>query len=549
MKPQPIFRPPEYEALKQLASTMPHLKDLFAQNPDRAKQMTVSAPGILLDFSKQRVTQAVLFGLEQLYYQQKLPEAIADLFSGQHLNPTENRPALHTQLRVPPDRQPMAYQDVEYQLQRLEQLVDQVHMGVRRGFSGKRITDVVNLGVGGSDLGPLMVSQALKEYATPQAKRLQVHFASTLDGSQIFELLQQLNPETTLFLIASKSFTTIDTLSNADTVRQWIRQSCRNDALVMRCHFIGISAHADRMDEWGILPDNQLLLWPWVGGRFSLWSTIGTAIALALGAKAFRQLLAGAHRMDQHFLKSPPLNNLPVLMALVGVWNINFLGVDSHAILPYDGRLKYLPPYIEQLEMESNGKSITTEGKRVDFATSPIIWGEIGANAQHAFYQLLHQGTVPVVADFIIAAQRYESHIGAHHYAELVAQHELNLANCLAQSRALAFGNATNNPPQNEHKVCAGNQASSTLLLDELNPYTLGSLLACYEHKVFTQARLWGINPFDQWGVELGKQVALQLQPLITPGDESSPSLDRSALDSSTLQLAARIAQLRGQVT
>lgn len=542
MKTHLLTQQPVFETLKKKASKIPNISTLFKQNPQRATQMTVNGPGITLDISKQRINIDVLIELEQLFYRQKTPQAIADLFNGKVVNLTENIPALHTQLRIPKEKQPAKYQDIEIQLQRLEKLVNKIHNGVWRGFSGKRITDVVNLGVGGSDLGPLMVSHALREYATSKSKKLNVYFASTIDGSQVFELLQKLNPETTLFIVASKSFSTIDTLSNADTVRKWLENACQDKNIVMRCHFIGISANKERMKNWGIMPTNQLILWPWVGGRFSLWSTIGLSIALALGTRAFRQLLAGAHDMDQHFLTASPLDNIPVLMALVGIWNINFLDIESHAILPYDGRLKYLPSYLEQLEMESNGKSVTEHGERIPFSTCPVIWGEIGANAQHAFYQLLHQGTSTITADFIIAAQRYESHTGIHHYEPLAAQHELNIANCLAQSSALAFGSSSD---KDTHKACYGNQASSTLLLDELNPYTLGSLIACYEHKVFTQAKIWGINPFDQWGVELGKKTALQLLPLLKSSLQPDIQHIKPEFDSSTLMLAKKIAMLR----
>lgn len=542
MKTQLLTQQPVFKALQQQAADVPHLTELFRQNPQRAQQMSITGPGMLLDYSKQRVDGAVLQGLEQLFYQLKLPQAIDNLFSGAVVNPSENRPALHTQLRVPADKQPEFYQDIEHQLQRMAELVDKVHSGVWRGFSGKRITDVVNLGVGGSDLGPLMVTEALKEYAVLESRAVKVHFASTIDGSQVFDLLNRLNPETTLFLVVSKSFNTIDTLSNADTVRAWFKQACSNDTLVLRCHFIGISADTIRMAQWGIVPENQLLLWAWVGGRFSLWSSVGMAIALALGMKPFRQLLAGAHAMDQHFRFANPIKNIPVMMALLGIWNVNFLEINAHAILPYDGRLKYFHSYLEQLEMESNGKSVTQDGQPVDYATCPVLWGAIGANAQHAFYQLLHQGTVSVSADFIVAAQRYEGNIGVQHSSFLFAQHELNLANCLAQSRVLAFGSHGSglNIKSDVHKLCSGNQPSSTLMLDELNPYTLGALVACYEHKVFTQAMIWGINPFDQWGVELGKQVALQLQPLLS--DLNGQDV---ALDSSTRQLAEQIARLR----
>ena len=553
-KPLPVHRPllTQQLAFQRLMSLseVPHLADLFRHHPQRAEQFTIYTQGLSLDFSKQRVTDAVLTQLAQLFYEVGLAESIKQLFGGGVINQSENRPALHTQLRVPAEQQPPQFDDVERQFSRMQQLVDKVHSGGWRGFSGKQITDVVNLGVGGSDLGPLMVTQGLKEYAEPQAKHLRVHFASTIDGSQLFDLLDHLNPETTLFLVASKSFTTIDTLSNADTVRAWLSKVCPNEALMLRCHFVGISAQADKMTQWGIPEANQLGFWPWVGGRFSLWSTVGCSIALDLGMGVFRQLLAGANAMDEHFRTAAPLENIPVMMALLGVWNVNVLDIRAHAILPYDGRLKYFPSYLEQLEMESNGKSVTQDGLAVDYATCPVLWGEIGANAQHAFYQLLHQGTQSVAADFILAANRYEQSRQQSHYEALMAQHELNIANCLAQSRVLALGNAAVEPTDNPYRHYPGNQPSSTLLLERLDAFSLGSLIACYEHKVFTQAMLWGINPFDQWGVELGKQVALQLQPLLGDTGLSEAGADDSrALDSSTCQLARRITQLRGLAT
>jgi len=472
MKTQLLTQQPVFKQLSALASDVPHLAELFRQDPLRAQQMTFDGPGITLDYSKQRVNGAVLKGLEQLFYKLELPQVTHRLFSGEVVNPSENRPALHTQLRVPAEKQPEAFVEVEQELARMEALVDQIQQGVWRGFSGKRITDVVNLGVGGSDLGPLMITQTLKEYAQPQARALKVHFASTIDGSQLFDLLDYLNPETTLFLIASKSFTTIDTLSNADTVRVWLGRVCPDEALMLRCHFIGISTAVDKMTQWGVVPENQLGFWPWVGGRFSLWSTVGCSIALALGMGVFRQLLAGAHAMDEHFRTAPPLENIPALMALLGVWNVNVLDIRAHAILPYDGRLKYFPSYPEQLEMESNGKSVTQDGQPVDYATCPVLWGEIGANAQHAFYQLLHQGTQAVASDFILAAKRYDTAkeqadglTDQKHREALVAQHELNIANCLAQSRVLALGNAAVAPDDNPFRHYPGNQPSSTLLL------------------------------------------------------------------------------------
>ncbi|WP_114416627.1 glucose-6-phosphate isomerase [Marinospirillum perlucidum] len=532
---------PAFARLQALAGQQKTLVNLFSADPYRAQKMQIAAGPLMLDFSKQRVDARVLSELEKLAVEANLPGRIEQLFTGEEVNTSEKRAALHTALRAPAYKRLPGLEAVDTQLDRMEKLVNQVQTGCWRGFSGKKITDVVNLGVGGSDLGPLMVTQALREYTLPIAKHLRVHFASTIDGSQLFDLLDYLDPETTLFVISSKSFTTIDTLSNADTVRSWLSSYCQDRKLLHRCHFIGVSASKDKMTAWGLPEANQLYFWDWVGGRFSLWSTIGLPIALSLGMPVFRELLAGAHALDEHFRTAAPLENLPMMLALLGVWNVNCLNIKAHAILPYDGRLKAFPSYLEQLEMESNGKSVTASGKPLDYSTCPVLWGEIGANAQHAFYQLLHQGTQPVASDFIVAARRYDNACDYAHYEELVAQHELNLANCLAQSRVLALGNAAVEPTDNPYRQYPGNQPSSTLLLDRLDPTSLGALIATYEHKVFAQACLWGINPFDQWGVELGKQVAKELQPYLN----LESSLDSSDLDSSTRELLQRVECLR----
>lgn len=543
----PLDQSQGYAVLKQLAGSVDDLSSMFEQQADRGQQLTCQAAGMTLDYSKQRIDNRILDALVGLAEERDLKTRIRQLLSGAPVNLSEQRAALHTALRSPleipegiaaPDDQKILPQ-IHQQLEKMSELVDKIQSGVWRGFTGRKITDVVNLGVGGSDLGPLMVTHALREYAEAE-QPLNVHFASTIDGSQLFELLSHLNAETTLFIVSSKSFTTIDTLSNADTVRAWLRQFCQNDALMYRCHFIGVSASADKMTQWGIPPENQLHFWSWVGGRFSLWCAIGFPIALALGMDAFRALLRGAHAMDRHFSEAPFRENIPVLMALCGVWNVNFLKIHAHAILPYDGRLKYFPSYLEQLEMESNGKSVLQNGEPITYDTCPVLWGEVGANAQHAFYQLLHQGTHAVASDFILAARRYDSIRGSAHYDSMVSQHELNIANCLAQSRVLAFGNQAVAPSDNPYRHYPGNQPSSTLLLDRLDAESLGALIAAYEHKVYAQAVIWGINPFDQWGVELGKLVALELQPALN----IQPSDDRT-LDSSTLGLAELIQKVR----
>lgn len=513
------------------------IAELFNNNPLRFSEFLLQCDDLSVDLSKQRVEQRSLELLLNLAKEKKLSEWIQRLFSTEAINYTENRAAMHWALRLPKndDQFPELSQQVHEQLEKMYALVEQIHAGQRRGVTGEVITDVVNIGVGGSDLGPLMVSYALSDFKVKTVKPLGVHFVSTMDGSQLSDLLHQLRPETTLFIISSKSFSTIDTLSNAETVRLWLENSLGKSDALLKNHFIGISTNIPKMIDWGIAKENQLLLWDWVGGRYSLWSCIGLPIALTIGVQGFKQLLNGAHIIDQHFRREEFSKNLPIMIALLGVWNTNFLNIQTHAVLPYDGRLKYFASYLQQLEMESNGKSIQRDGKNIDFSTCPIIWGEVGPNAQHAFYQLLHQGTHSVSSDFIAPIKRYH---GQHFtYVEneksLVEQHHLALANCLAQSRLLAFGNQAldiqNEPNIPKYKQYEGNQPSSTFLIQELNPKTLGMLIALYEHKVFVQSVIWDINPFDQWGVEKGKEIANQLLPILN--DEKS---DISCLDGST---------------
>ena len=529
----------EVQSLKDNAAKMQslHLTQLFSQNTQRFEQLSVQFDCLTFDYSKHRVDLNIIDQLTQFAKQKNLNNWIERLFSTEEINYTENRAAMHWALRLPKhDLVHTALSDqVHVQLDRMYALVEQIHAGQYRGCTGEVIQDVVNIGVGGSDLGPLVVSHALSDFKVETKKPLGVHFVSTMDGSQLSDLLHQLRPETTLFIISSKSFGTIDTLSNAQTVRQWLEKSLGDDTCSVRHHFIGVSTKPEKMTEWGIAPENQFLLWDWVGGRYSLWSCIGLPIALSIGVEGFKQLLAGAYAVDQHFQTAPLNQNVPVLMGLLGVWNNNFLDIQTHAVLPYDGRLKYFASYLQQLEMESNGKSIQRNEQKVELDTCPILWGEVGPNAQHAFYQLLHQGTHSVSCDFIAPVQRYNAN--QFTYVEnadaLIAQHYLALSNCLAQSRLLAFGNQALDQNEleqlPEYKQYAGNQPSTTMLLDELNPYSLGMLIALYEHKVFVQSVIWNINPFDQWGVEKGKEIANQILPVLN-GDQS----DLSKLDAST---------------
>lgn len=491
-----------------------HLRD-FAHDEKRAKSLLLQAGPLTADFSKQRVDTAVVKGLLRLAEVVELPAAIESLLRGDHVNNTEDRPALHTALRLPSHSQLVVdgvdvVPDVHHSLACVRDMVERIHFRQWRGFSGRAITDVVNIGVGGSDLGPFMACKALQEFIHPAAAGLRIHFASSIDGTQLADLLGTLRPETTLFIVSSKSFTTIDTMSNAQTALKWMLKAVADQDLILAHHFIGISAQPKRMTAWGIPEANQIHFWEWVGGRFSVWSAIGFPIALQIGMANFEAMLAGAHFMDEHFHHEPLASNLPVMLGLVGVWNATFLDIRAHSVLPYDGRLKYFPSYLSQLEMESNGKSVTRDGQPVDYSTCPVLWGEVGPNAQHAFYQLLHQGTQPVSCDFIAPVGRYQSEQSDAAQQSLQSQHQLTLANCLAQSRVLMLGDAsTNNTADTPgFKRYRGNQPSTTLLLDELTPYSLGALIALYEHKVFVMSVIWDINPFDQWGVELGKKIA-----------------------------------------
>lgn len=526
----------QLQALKKKSEHV-HLNEWFAQDPQRFKNFSVIFEQIVLDFSKHRIDEDILAALIEFAQQQGLAEEIQTLFSEQKINCTEQRAAMHWALRLPEQdiTHTLLSNQVHEQLQRMFALVDKIHAGQYRGATGEVIQDVVNIGVGGSDLGPLMVTKALSDFKYATSKPLNIHFVSTIDGSQLSELLHRLRPETTLFIISSKSFGTIDTLSNAQTAKLWLEKTLGSQPNVLKHHFVGVSTKAEKMHQWGIAPENQFLLWDWVGGRYSLWSCIGLPIALTIGVEGFKQFLHGAHRVDQHFQTASFAQNIPVLMGLLGVWNNNFLNIQTHAVLPYDGRLKYFAAYLQQLEMESNGKSIQKNGEKVALDTCPIVWGEVGPNAQHAFYQLLHQGTHAVSCDFIAPVKRYNAN--QFTYAEnadaLTEQHDLALSNCLAQSRLLAFGNQVLDANELENLPAymqyAGNQPSSTILLQELNPYSLGMLVAMYEHKVFVQSVLWNINPFDQWGVEKGKQIANQLLPIL-----NGQASDLSHLDSST---------------
>ncbi|MFC6669075.1 glucose-6-phosphate isomerase [Marinobacterium aestuariivivens] len=531
-----------WQALESHAGSLKpqHLKDLMAQ-PGRFEGLSFRHEGLLLDLSRQRILPESLERLMELAQASELPRWIASLFAGEPVNDTEKRPALHTALRMPRNASlELGGEDlvpgVHANLDRMSEMVAQLHLRQWRGYTGEPIDTVVNIGVGGSDLGPVMACRALSDFQPVQAQGLKIHFVSSMDGSQLAELLDQLNPATTLFIVSSKSFTTIDTLANAETARRWLAEASgiADDILVSR-HFVAVTASPKKAQEWGVPEHNQLHFWDWTGGRYSMWSTIGFPIALKIGMDNFRAMLAGAHALDDHFRTAPLGGNLPVLLAMIGIWNINLLDIHAHAILPYDGRLAHLPAYLEQLEMESNGKSVRRDGQPSAHRTCPVLWGEVGPNAQHAFYQLLHQGTEPVMCDFVVPVRRY-----SQQSETLKRQHQLALANCLAQARVLALGDAAlDTEPPTPWQHYSGNQPSTVIMLEELSPRTFGALIALYEHKVFVQSVIWGINPFDQWGVELGKKMANRMLEVL-----GSAAADEG-LDASTEGLLQEIRRLR----
>lgn len=535
----------KWESLLQLAKkqSQRHLKQEFQEDSERFSKLSYRSGHILLDLSKQPVNDQIFNELFSLAEIKGLEGWIQKLFKGFNVNNYEGRPALHTALRSPKHESLVVnsqdiIKDIHDNLDKMEKLVEKLHQRQWRGYSGLPVDTIVNIGVGGSDLGPQMACRALDEFEVLPQNPLKIHFASSMDGSQLSQQLSHLNPRTTLFVLSSKSFTTVDTLANANTAKQWLIQSSGMDeAVLLKHHFIGVSCKPDKMTEWGIPSSNQLALWDWVGGRYSMWSAIGFAIAARVGMQGFREMLMGANLMDNHFQNTDLANNLPVLLALTEIWNINFLDIHARAVLPYDGRLMFLPAYLEQLEMESNGKNVTRSGEPVSYSTCPIIWGEIGPNAQHAFYQLLHQGTEVVMCDFIAECNRPTDKSNP----SLAKQHQLTLANFLAQSRILALGDSVLPDAENApaHKRYKGNQSCTTILLDELSPKSFGELIALYEHKVYVQSVIWDINPFDQWGVELGKTVSTDLLKILQTGKNTE------SLDSSTRGLIESISAIK----
>ena len=497
-----------------------HLRDWFASDPDRFDRFSLRLEDLLFDYSKNRITEKTINLLLDLAQQADLAPAIRAMFAGEKINQTEDRAVLHTALRNRSNR-PIyvdgqdVMPDVNRVLEKMRMFSEVVRSGAWRGYSGKSITDVVNIGIGGSDLGPKMVVRALTPYTIDH---LRFHFVSNIDGTDIADTLKSVNPETTLFLIASKTFTTQETMTNAQTARAWLLQAAQNEAAIPR-HFVAISTNREQVVEFRIDPENMFEFWDWVGGRYSLWSAIGLSIVLAVGMEAYEAMLAGAHLVDEHFRSTPFKNNIPVIMGLLGIWYNNFFDAHSYAILPYDEYLAHLPAYLQQADMESNGKRVTQQGEPVDYATGPVIWGQPGTNGQHAFYQLIHQGTQIVPCDFLAPARSHNP---------INAQHAILLSNFFAQTEALMRGKTSEEARAEliaqglrgeqlellaKAKVFEGNRPTNSFLFKQLTPRTLGMLIALYEHKIFTQGVIWGINSFDQMGVELGKQLAKAILP------------------------------------
>ncbi len=516
-----------------------HLRDLFAEDPARGERLTVEAEGILLDYSKHRVTDETIRLLVDLAEASGLRERIDAMFSGERINVTENRAVLHVALRAPAgevievdghDVVP----DVHEVLGRMSSFADAVRDGSWTGYTGKPIRNVVNIGIGGSDLGPVMAYEALRHFSL---RTLTFRFVSNVDGTDFVEATRDLDPAETLFIISSKTFTTLETMTNAHSARDWALAALGDEAAVAK-HFVAVSTNAEKVTEFGIDTANMFEFWDWVGGRYSMDSAIGLSTMIAVGPAAFREMLGGFHAVDEHFRTAPFDRNLPVLMGLLGVWYVNLFGAQTQAVLPYDQYLKRFPAYLQQLTMESNGKHVMLDGTRVARSTGPVYWGEPGTNGQHSFYQLIHQGTVLIPCDFI-GFRRPLNPLGRHH--------DLLMANVFAQTEALAFGKTADEvraegTPEAlvPHRVFEGNRPTSTILLDQLTPAALGKLVALYEHSVFTQGAIWHIDSFDQWGVELGKALAQRIVAELE--SDAEPDL---AHDSSTNALIRRYRSAR----
>jgi glucose-6-phosphate isomerase len=517
-----------------------HLRKLFATDSDRGTRMTLDAAGLFLDYSKNRVTNETLRLLFALARESGLPSRIKAMFRGEKINITENRAVLHVALRAPKDATILVdgknvVPEVHAVLNKMTAFARRVRSGAWKGHTGKRIRNVVNIGIGGSDLGPVMAYEALKHYSD---RAMTFRFVSNVDGIDFVEATHDLDPAETLFIVSSKTFTTLETMTNAQSARAWLLNGLGGNDKAVAKHFVAVSTNAEKVSAFGIDTANMFGFWDWVGGRYSMDSAIGLSTMLAVGPENFRKMLQGFHEMDEHFRTTPFENNLPVLMALLSIWNTDFLGANTVAVLPYEQYLKRFPAYLQQLTMESNGKHVTLEGKHVDYQTGPIYWGEPGTNGQHSFYQLIHQGTRLIPCDFI-AFGRALTPLGAHH--------DILLANVLAQAEALAFGKTAAEVKAEgtpawlvPHRVFEGNRPSNTILADRLTPEVLGKLVALYEHIVFTQGVIWNLDSFDQWGVELGKVLAQRILPEL-----QSKTPPRLKHDSSTNNLVRRYRKLR----
>ncbi len=517
-----------------------HLRDLFASDPDRGERLTAEAAGLYLDYSKNRITDETVGLLTELAIQSGLPERIEAMFAGERINTTENRAVLHVALRMPSDATLTVdgtdvVAEVHDVLARMAAFARQIRSGDWRGFTGLPITAVVNIGIGGSDLGPVMAYEALRYYADPH---LTFRFVSNVDSTDFAEATRDLDPAQTLFIVCSKTFTTLETLTNANSARDWLTSRLGDEAAVAR-HFVAVSTNAEKVAEFGIDTANMFGFWDWVGGRYSMDSAIGLSTMIAIGPDRFGDMLAGFHEMDEHFRAAPLAENLPALLGLLWVWYTGFFGVASIGVMPYEQYLKRFPAYLQQLTMESNGKHVTLDGTTVDYPTGPVFWGEPGTNGQHSFYQLLHQGTHLIPVDLIGFGRSLNP---------IRDQHDLLMSNVFAQAQALAFGKTLEevlaegtDPAVAPHRVMAGNRPSNVLLADVLTPRLLGTLVALYEHAVLVAGTIWGIDSFDQWGVELGKVLAAAIIPELTSGTE--PPLEH---DSSTNTLIRRYRGIKG---
>ncbi len=537
----PLLQRPAWKALETDFASMgsTHLRELFAADPSRGTELVADAVGLYLDYSKQRVTPEVMGHLMDLARESKLEEHRDAMFAGEHINVSEDRAVLHVALRMPRDAHLVVdgadvVAEVHEVLDRMAAFATEVRDGEWRGFTGKRIRTIVNVGIGGSDLGPVMAYEALRHYSR---RDMNFRFVSNVDSTDIVEATRDLDPAETLFIIASKTFTTLETMTNAKSARDWLLAGLGDEQAIAR-HFVAVSTNADAVSAFGIDTANMFGFWDWVGGRYSMDSAIGLSTMLAIGPENFQALLDGFHAMDEHFRTAPLEHNLPVIMGMLAVWNRNFLGAQTVGVMPYDNYLKRFPAYLQQLTMESNGKHVTLTGEHVDWQTGAVYWGEPGTNGQHSFYQLIHQGTTIIPVDFIGFGKSLNP---------LREHHDLLNSNVFAQAQALAFGKTADEvraegTPESvvPHKVMEGNRPTSTILAEVLTPFALGTLVALYEHSVFTQGAVWGIDSFDQWGVELGKVLAKKIAPLLESADE--PELD---MDSSTNALIRKYRELK----